>query len=219
MNSTSSSSQSAEPTSSSEHTTHLENPPRPVGSRFQRGCIKIFFGAFVVALTVDTFPNLGPAISSTKWYFSSVLNRVGLWQGQWTLFAPNPKINNAWLAAEVYRPDRTQHEFWNSTYWAETSGWERFSGFRHINYNNRIQTQGQRAANDLADYLARRLIGPAALPVEENSLENDARESWRLVLSRSELNLSLPDDGHLPSRDETLWISTSQNLTVREYLP
>jgi hypothetical protein len=151
-----------------------------------------------------------------KWHFSAALGRVGLWQGQWTLFAPNPKINNAWLAAEVYRPDGTQHEFWSSTYWADTSGWERFRGFRHINYNNRIQTQGQQAANDLADYLARRLIGPTAVPID---VDQPLDSRWRLVLSRNELNLSLPDNGQLPTRDETLWISTSQNLTVREYQP
>ncbi|MEZ6136483.1 MAG: hypothetical protein R3C53_16430 [Pirellulaceae bacterium] len=42
---------------------------------------------------------------------------------------------------------------------------------------------------------------------------------WRIVLSRNQMNMSMPDDGTLPARDDTLWIATSVNLLTREYSP
>ncbi len=196
--------------SSTHHSPHQESEP---SQRHKRRAVRFFFCLFLCVLVVDAVPDELPGAGQAKWFVGPFLNRTGLWQGQWTLFAPNPKINNAWISAEVYAPDGSQSAFWNSTYWAETSTWERFSGFRHINYNNRIQTQGKRAADDLADFLARSLITPTAVAT------TDRQAARRLVLSRTELNVVLPDDGTLPSRDETLWISTSQNLTVREYQP
>ncbi len=189
--------------------------------RLKRWGVRLFFILFLGILVIDTVPGTLVGAPQAKSLLSPWLNRCGLWQGQWTLFAPKPKINNSWLSAEVYAPDGTQQQFWNSTYWAETTTWERFSGFRHINYNNRIQSQGKLAADDLADYLARELISPAASAVDSSVVGPavDQAGAWRLVLSRSELNVVLPDDGTLPTRDETLWISTSQNLTVREYQP
>ncbi len=204
-----------------------DSEPRNPVARWKRWGVRVFFIAFVIVLVIDTAPATLVGIAPAKVYLWPLLNRVGLWQGQWTLFAPNPRINNAWLSAEVYRPDSSQPEYWNSIYFAGTSTWERFSGFRHINYNNRIQTQGPEALADLSDYLARQLISPTARPVvaleakigEHSSEPVSQLPNWRIVLSRNELNVSLPDDGTLPTRDETLWISSSQNLSIREYQP
>lgn len=186
---------------------------REPSQHLRRKLVRLFFCLILIALVAEASPDELPGAGYAKRWLGPWLNRMGLWQGQWTLFAPNPKINNAWISAEVYAPDGTQSAFWNSTYWAETSTWERFAGFRHINYNNRIQTQGKRAADDLADFLARSLITPTAVAT------TDRQDARRLVLSRTELNVVLPGDGTLPNRDETMWISTSQNLTVREYQP
>lgn len=191
----------------------LPSPNNEPSQRLKRRLVRLFFCLFLIALVADASPDELPGAGYAKQLLVPLLNRTGLWQGQWTLFAPNPKINNAWISAEVYAPDGTQSAFWNSTYWSETSTWQRFTGFRHINYNNRIQTQGKRAADDLADFLARSLITPTAVAT------TDRQDTRRLVLSRTELNVVLPDDGTLPNRDETMWISTSQNLTVREYQP
>ncbi len=172
----------------------------------------------MLVILIDTAPPQLFGVKQAQARLHPLLNFCGLWQGRWTLFAPNPKINNSWLSAEVYEPNGKLNEIWNSIYWPETNGWERFRGFRHINYNNRIQTVNKEAADDFADYLARHLIAATAHSVPlDGSTASSGR--WRIVLSRNELNISLPDDGTLPTREETLWIVASKNLTVREYLP
>ncbi len=194
------------------------------GQRLQRLAIRLFMCFICAAVLIDTAPNSLRFLSGAKLKLTPWLNRMGLWQGGWTLFAPNPGINNTWISAEVYAPDG-QLDTWNSTYWADTNGWQRFRGFRHINYTNRIQTQGKAAADDYADYLARQLISPTASAIIAEpeqlatSIDADSQSHWRLQLARNRMNISLPDDGTLPSREETMWISSSENLTVREYLP
>jgi hypothetical protein len=205
--------------------------------RWGRAIIRLFFLLFAAVLFIDTSPSTWSWLRPAKLFICPALNACGLWQGQWTLFAPAPIINNAWLSAEIYRPDGSRQEVWNSTYWAKSSGWERFVGFRQMNYRNRMAAIDPRAADDFADYLARQLISPTAHPVNlPEALPTDAEAAalaqsddsaqtvdddrpWRLVLSRNQLNIALPDDGTLPKRDETLWISSSKNLAVREYQP
>ncbi|MCA9160792.1 MAG: hypothetical protein KDA72_20820 [Planctomycetales bacterium] len=208
---------------------HAQRPP----NSWRRAAARTFFLVFASVLFIDTAPSTWTWMRPTKQFVSPALNYCGLWQGNWTLFAPNPILNNAWLSAVIYRPDGTQQEVWNSTYWANASGWERFVGFRRMNYRNRMAAIDPRAANDFTDYLARQLISPTAHPVndqpsatatqpDEPSQLSESTPStlpWRIVLSRNQLNLVLPDDGPLPKRDETMWISSSKNLAVREYQP
>ncbi len=211
----------------------VERPP----NRWRRAAVRTFFLVFASVLFIDTSPNTWAWMRPVKQFVCPTLNYYGLWQGNWTLFAPAPILNNAWLSAQVYRPDGTQQEVWNSTYWANSSGWERFVGFRRMNYRNRLAAIDSRAANDFADYLARQLISPTAHPVnvqtpehepsrplattqtDESFGSNGATPAWRLILSRNQLTIALPDDGTLPKRDETLWISSSKNLAMREYHP
>ncbi len=198
-------------------------PERPRGG-WRRAAARSFFALFAVVVLVDVAPRSWAWVQPIKQAVCPQLNYYGLWQGQWTLFAPSPILNNAWLSAEVYRPDGSQQEVWNSTYWANSNSWERFVGFRQMNYRNRMGAASPEAANDLADYLARQLISPTARPVERAAAEfartvGDPPHRWRLVLTRSQLNIVLPDDGTLPVRDQTIWISSSKNLAVREYLP
>ncbi|MEO8268982.1 MAG: hypothetical protein ABI557_04625 [Aureliella sp.] len=207
------------------------DPAQRYRMRWRRAAARAVFLIFATGLFIDTSPSTWAWMRPVKQFVCPTLNYYGLWQGQWTLFAPNPTLNNAWLSAEVYRPDGTQQEVWNSTYWANSNAWERFFGFRRLNYANRMSAINPRAANDLADYLARQLISHTAYPINIQSpdatsdnpvIATQSIESihpWRIVLSRNQLKMTLPDDGTFPKREETLWISSSKNLAVREYQP
>jgi hypothetical protein len=180
---------------------------------------------------------------------------LGISQGEWSLFAPNPTLNNAWFSAELYAPDGTLTT-WNSTYWGTASGTQKFREFRMLNFSNRLSRRDPLARDDFADYVARKMLGPqtravvlpakgihaasestdptgrysseadfgaSSLPAsglsESSSVVADSLPRWRLVLYRSQLQMTLPADGTFPSRDETVWISSSQQLVEREYLP
>lgn len=192
-----------------------------VTGRIRRAAIRIFFLAFAVVLFIDTTPANWAWLRPAKRFVCPLLNYCGLWQGQWTLFAPAPILNNAWLSAEIYGPDGTRQKVWNSTYWANSRGWDRFVGFRQMNYRNRTSAMDPRAVADYADYLARQLISPTAHAVNlpDSVPSENTPQPWRVVLSRNQLNIVMPDDGTLPKRDETIWISSSKNLLVREYQP
>ncbi len=201
----------------------------------RRVAIRAFFLAFVAIVAIDTAPATWKWLQPAKQTLSPLLRRVGLWQGQWTLFAPNPTLNNAWLSAEVFRPDGTQEQIWNSAYWAKTNGWERFVGFRRMNYAIRMAAVNPSVANDLCDYLARQLIASTARPIAQPIVSGDASQPpagaadtaatrdlarpWKIVLSRNQMSIVLPADGTLPKRDETISIASSKNLAVREYRP
>lgn len=187
--------------------------------RWRRAAARSFFVVFATVVLIDIAPRNWAWMRPVKQAVCPHLNYCGFWQGQWTLFAPNPILNNAWLSAEIYRPDGSQQEVWNSTYWANSSGWERFVGFRRMNYRNQISAAHPDAANDFADYLARQLISPTAQAVPYSEAPAAQQPTWRLVLTRNQMNFVLPDDGTLPTREQTLWISSSKNLAVREYLP
>lgn len=197
--------------------------PQSLPSSRKRMAIRIVALLILFAIVVEAGPNRA-WLAHTKLKVSPLLRRIGLWQGEWTLFAPNPIIHNAWLSAEVYSPDG-ELSTWNSPYWANSSSWERFRRFRYINYYIRMQTENKLVADDMADYLARKLIAPTARPLVSESLRETeplpagASEVWKLSLYRNQMNLSLPADGTLPGRDEELWFASSTNLTDREYVP
>lgn len=215
-------------------------PPRESPAAYEipvwrRWVIKLFVATLLLVIVVQCAPRRFAAIDFAKDAIGPVARRLGLWQAEWALFAPDPQLNNAWLSAEIYAPDGTLTT-WNSTYWGTASGVQKFRDFRMLNFGNRLSRRDPLARDDFADYIARQMIGPgvqavvvadgAIVPVQNAASENLSNQTdskpgdrWRLVLFRSQLLMTLPADGALPSRDETLWISSSQQLVEREYQP
>ncbi len=199
-------------------------------SLWRRWLIKLFVATLLLVIAIQCTPRQFAWIDLAKDASGPLARRLGLSQGEWSLFAPEPTLNNAWFSAEIYAPDGTLTS-WNSTYWGTASGAQKFRDFRMMNFGNRLSRRDPLAREDFADYLARKMIGPNARavvtaegdtqPAREGSSEmpSSPAERWRLVLFRSQLKMTLPADGTLPSRNETLWISSSQQLVEREYQP
>ncbi len=202
--------------SSSSHT------PESTPTGRSRGAARAIVLLMVAIIVIETSPRSIPGMSLLKRWSYPLTQRLGLWQGEWPLFAPNPVLNNAWVTAEIYAPDGTLTN-WNSIFWGSTSGFEKFYRFRHMNFYNNIAFRGEAASHDFLDYIARTHISPDARPVAEG--QADAAEDqplsppWRIVLVRSQLNMIMPDDGSLPSADETTWVTSSETVTSREYRP
>jgi hypothetical protein len=201
----------------------------------QRWAVRILAGALTLSIAVETMPGEFWGAATLKRYSNFITNRIGVWQGEWPLFAPDPIINNSWISAELWRPDGTLANTWNSPYWAGESGFEKFRNFRMLNYYNRLVFREIVVGQDLADYLLKHEFGFDMRPVDvsaegEEPTQADGKVktaghnqtlpgSWQLVLHRNRLNISLPEEGGFPTREETTWVSTSKRFFTREYIP
>ncbi len=119
-----------------------------------------------------------------------MLDRSGLWQRPWTLFAPDPKQELVWLSATLVTKDGRLID-WISRDWESTGAVDKFFQFRHMNYVTRFQNPlTQDAIDDFARYLGR-----TQLP---------AGEVREVQLYKNSIKLLMPPDGTIPSREETL---------------
>jgi hypothetical protein len=120
-------------------------------SQLRLWCIRIFLACLMFAILIDTSPSfLAPLVPIRK-PVNTILNSMGLGQGDWPLFAPNPVINNGTIVAEI--EDKNQHRFqWNSPDWSTKSVWYKFHQFRHMNFYQRLPRYPL-ACENFADYL------------------------------------------------------------------
>lgn len=168
---------------------------------FQRKlCIRIFVLLIASLVIIDAGP-------SQNWFTvikrpaGKLLSAIELRQGSWAMFTPNPVINNRWVSAEMKTKDgRTLN--WDSTLWSRATTWDKFVGFRHINYFNRcFQAWCIPGRQDFLEYLARH--------------SGEDLQSIQLHLNR--MDLIMPDDGTLPPREEAEWRLISEPWISEEF--
>ncbi len=129
---------------------------------------------FVVALltlfALDTMPCTPQPV---RQLIQPLLNLTGLWQGQWTLFAPVPDARNHRLRAEIKFVDGTQR-IWRSPAWTTQGPWRRFVEHRNSEFLEKIWEDGNSPAwTAFAQDLVRR----------ECSLMDSPPEPERVILS------------------------------------
>jgi len=180
---------------------------------------------FLVAIAIDTLPSTWFPNSPFKKKFNTVLRYLGVWQGDWRLFAPNPRLKNTWIEAEVN--DRLQHEsVWRSPAWEQASVWYKFYGARHLNYYQRVGRQPL-ACEDFADYLRhsipqRERVTPKIRWSEEGEIlppADLAPPIVRIRLYEYRQRVMLREGEPLPKQSETNWTQQSNFLVQREYAP
>ncbi|RMF42834.1 MAG: hypothetical protein D6753_06565 [Planctomycetota bacterium] len=165
--------------------------------------VRTFVLCWGVILAVETSPWGWDRWDAIKRPLSDALNACGLWQGQWSMFAPGPSVNNWWLTAEI--ETELGRESWASPFWMEVSAAEKFRRFRHLNYYNRIQLpQYQIAAFDFADFLRRNRM------IDAYEAEPRQIAARHVRLYTNGLEMVPPAPGPLPSRDEIVWVSFSR---------
>ncbi len=165
---------------------------------------RILFSVIAIGLAVDVCPPVWLGNSKAKLVWSEWLSRVGLWQGQWSMFSPDPVLNNAWIVAEFEEADGTTTE-WISPNWREAGTVEKFIRFRELNFFNRLYIDRNAPAwNDFADWLK----------------ATQAPASTKLIrLTRNQFRMSPIIDDQLPAQEETTWILSSDFLLERSYTP
>jgi hypothetical protein len=199
----------------------VPNSQRPFPAR----CARCFFVVAVAAIALETMPGSFPLVSLPRSWVSRGLAYLGLAQGEWPLFAPNPMLNNGWMAAEVI-DRRGNPGHWTSPDWSKESAWRKFVGFRHLNYYQRLPRRYE-AASDFVDYLQRSI--PDLEAAEPELHWNEANEIVPSVpiqppiilvrLYHFRNRMVLPADGPLPGHHETMWQLTSDLVLQRSFAP
>lgn len=193
------------------HETHDQHASTPSDSdarltpaaSCRRVAIRCFALLIIGVMIADALPYAWTGGLEAKRVLSAVLNRIGLWQGEWSMFAPNPVINNGWVTVEM-RTSTGQTIQRESPLWSELSGLQKFVRFRHLNFYNRvIQPWNIRGADDYIDDVAR----DSGEPIVEAKL------------FRNQLKLRMPDDGTLPTRADAEWQFSTELWSQRTYQP
>lgn len=179
-----------------------EKPTTP-HVRMQRVAVRCFALIIICTMVIDALPYAWMGRNAVRRTLSAGLNRIGLWQGEWSMFAPDPVINNGWLTVELQSASGPTLQ-WDSPQWAQASGWEKFVRFRHLNFYNRLpQIWNLRATDDFLNYVARQ----SGEPVD------------KAKLFKNQLRLRMPSDGTLPQRDEVEWHFSTELWTQRDIQP
>ncbi|MFN3189621.1 MAG: hypothetical protein ACE361_03775 [Aureliella sp.] len=173
-------------------------------SSLQRVLVRIFALSYMLVIAVDVAPTDGAlgwlANYGIKPTVETVTGYSGLWQRSWSMFAPDPEVANLWVSADLYDELDRNVGFWNSPYWGNESGWEKFRNFRAVNYYNRFcVSNSPGVGTDLASFLVRSPLSPlvdrdqvAAAEVFANSLE-----------------LQFAEKGSIPAPNEMVWVTKS----------
>jgi len=130
---------------------------------WRKGLINVLLLIYLVLVGIDSLPiGWGRLKESTE----VVLEKAGLWQGGWALFAPNPDKVNASLSAGVEYADGT-FQPWHSPDWQELTPWQKMREFRHMEFYDDIRLDRYSDAwPSFARYLSRDLTSESgAAPV------------------------------------------------------
>lgn len=106
-------------------------------SSIHRWCLNAFIGAIVVVVVIDTLPQTPPALHRA---IEPTLIRLGINQGPWNLFGPDPDGTNMRLRAEITYRDGERRE-WEAPDWAAASPWKKWVGHRHFEWHDHIVNQ------------------------------------------------------------------------------
>ncbi len=108
------------------------SPMTQVTMAHQKILIRCFVLSILVLIVADVWPAQSWNVRIKK-PIAQALDWMGLRQGSWAMFTPDPVLNNRWISAEMKTRDG-QTLNWDSPLWSRASGWDKFVQFRHINY-------------------------------------------------------------------------------------
>ena len=199
---------------------------KPVSLSSHRSlAIRWFVALWGLAIAVDTLPTSWKSLQPIKTPVNTALNALGLAQGDWQLFAPNPILRNGTVVAEV-TDSQGQMAIWSSPDWSRSSTWQKFYRFPEMNYFHNISNNLDACA-DLADYLQQAIPErEEAVPTLRWSDTNELLPPAPLVPPLVQVKLDahpqrmiLLDGAPLPKLSETIWSYQIHFLVAREYSP
>ena len=140
----------------------------------QKIAANVFIVCFVTLGLIDATPVTSANHARLKSLVDPFLDTSGLWQGDWRLFAPEPRKINVTVSAR-FIGDGVSLE-WNSPDWRELSVPEKFFFVRHTKFYDALRLdENQGAWKAFAEYRLRQL--PPT--VREGVVRVDLIRSWK----------------------------------------
>lgn len=131
----------------------------------------------VFLLCVQGFPALLPGHAALREELDTLIDGMGLWQGQWELFGPEPDKINVALVGVVEFEDGAVSE-WRSPNPREYSIWEKSRRFRFTEFIDSVhQNDNSGAWPALADYIVANAEHPGGLAARPKRVS-----LWRLYV-------------------------------------
>lgn len=121
----------------------------------KRIATNLFIGTLIFLMVADAVPSLGTFHQRIKNWIDPVLDKTGLWQGDWALFAPGVAKRNSRMSAEI-GCSNGEIIRWSSPALHQLSIPGRFLAFRDGEFFETIRNDSESGGwESLADYLAR----------------------------------------------------------------
>jgi hypothetical protein len=119
--------------------------------RLRLFAVNAFIATILLFVAIDTVPQAPDAVRRG---LTPLLIRIGINQGNWNLFGPEPdKVNTRWRAEITYR-DGEKRE-WRGPNWAKVSAWDKWVGHRHVEWYDHFASNGPAAWEPWCRRLAR----------------------------------------------------------------
>lgn len=198
----------------------MEKRGRPkIVNRF----IQAFVLVFAVAVAVDVTPDSWVPHSVIRAKVRYGLSYLGLAQGEWSLFAPNPGMRTGFIVGEV-RDGSGNIALWTSPDWSKEGIVAKFLSFRHLNYYQRA-VLSEEASNDLADYLQRAIptrekVEPGIRLTDDLTLVPSAPiipPIKHIILHHHHPLINLAYEEPIPKPTELVITETDRFLVKRDY--
>lgn len=124
---------------------------------------KLFYAALIGiggVMLIDAIPQYTRLHGEAKKWVDPALDKTGLWQGSWELFAPTPDHLNVKLRAVIQWEDGSQST-WSQPNWHTMSPWQKMRYFREMSYYDNLWRDSNAAAwepfcRDLAETESRK---------------------------------------------------------------
>src|SRR6478609_5972373 len=99
--------------------------------------VNTFIAAVLAIVAIDTLPQSPAALHMA---ILPSLIRLGVNQGMWNLFAPDPDRVNTRLRAEITYRD-SEKRAWHGPDWPRASAWDKWVRHRHVEWFDHIVLQ------------------------------------------------------------------------------
>jgi hypothetical protein len=106
-------------------------------SRLRLCAVNAFIATFLALVTIDMLPQ---APSALQLAVAPLMVRLGIHQGLWNLFAPDPDRTNTHLRADITYRDGQRRQ-WDGPDWRQTSAWQKWAGHRHREWFDHLPLQ------------------------------------------------------------------------------